>query len=128
MLLIIGIMLCAVGLVMLVIFFIHANNPKITATITEINLKKFKKHEHRSKKLFAYATVSYNYRSIVYKEELLLNTKNAVGDTITISFKKDVPEKIRHYTPVKELVAISVVLVIGAGLVLTAFWLNQKFV
>ena len=118
-----GIGLIMVGLIMVFMFLRAVLQPKTEAKVLQVTQEYPKTNEFAPQRKLPFGLIDYYYDNTKYEQKIMLKGKKIQeGDTIKISIKQNDPSKATHYYPVKEILAIVIVHVLGAALILTSLY------
>jgi len=118
-----GIGLLMVGLIMVFMFLRTVLQPKTEAKVLKVTQEYPKTHELAPQRMVPFGLIDYYYDNTKHEQKIMLKGKKIQeGDTIKISVNKNNPSKATHYYPVKEVLAIVLVNLLGAALILASVY------
>lgn len=106
----------------------NAMRPRIYDAIVEaVFMQQYVHKNHASSKEFRHATVRFAYKSLDYKQDILLKSKNKIGDKIQLTVNSEQPIEVEQFYPSKEIMVAAIIEAIGIGFIITSFILVGYF-
>lgn len=114
-----GIFFLATGLFLLIRLIIISARPKLKVKVLSIEQKKLATDMFGMGPNHPHAKFSYEVNGTAYEGEVHLfkNSKETVGDEITITYKSSDPKTIRFHEPKKDWLMVTIFLLMGGILV-----------
>lgn len=97
------------------------------AIIEDVFMQHYVHKGQASPRELRHATVSYFYKSLSYKQDILLKSKSAIGDKIQLSVDPNNSEKVEQYYPTKELIVAMIIEAIGISLIVISIIILNKY-
>ena len=97
--------------------------PKAEAKVLKLTYEYPKINEFAPQRKLPFGFIDYYYDNTKYEQKIMLKGKKVQeGDMIKISVKKKDPSKATHYYPLKEILVVVAVNILGAALILSSLY------